>query len=209
VHEADEAALFLRRRGRLMFVTRLRPRRRRSGLAAYAQSLDSNPISHMAVLRVVHVFGSDYPGDRAWDLLAWCHEAGADEFTVAAIVSPGFSQTALEPFDRAAAAYRLSDGPRRHLSGPPDSPLTFATPLWSLGPETVVALRLAFPRGLFDYYPGTDAWFEDLEVYRGAELMFGIITHEHEGVVRVRDEELVQLDAYGFRYRAAGQWVGY
>jgi len=98
---------------------------------------------------------------------------------------------------------------RPHLSGPPDISHTFATPRWSLGPETVAALRLAFPRGPFDYYPGTDAWFEDLEVYRDGELMFGIITHEHEGVVRVRDEELARLDARGFRYRGAGQWVGY
>jgi hypothetical protein len=52
---------------------------------------------------------------------------------------------------------------------------------------------------------GTDAWFEDLEVYRDGELMFGIITHEHEGVVGVRDEELARLDARGFRYRGAGQ----
>lgn len=61
----------------------------------------------MASLHLVHVFRADYPGDRAWDLVCWCHEAGADEFTLSAIVSLGHSQSALSPFDQAASPFRL------------------------------------------------------------------------------------------------------
>ena len=163
----------------------------------------------MPALELLHVFGSDFPEERGWDLVAWCLTSGANEFTVGAIVSDGQPQTALEPFDQAAAPYRLPEQARRHLSGPPSGDLVFPTPLWALTPATLSALRLAFPRGPFDYYPVGDAWFEDLEVYAGGELMLGIITHEHEGVLRVTSHQRAQLDIQGFPYRMTGEWVGY
>jgi len=157
---------------------------------------------------VLHVFGSDISAVKAWELIDWCRLKGADEFTLHAIIAQGASEATLAPFDEAAAPYQLPAASRRHLTAPLGSDLVTATKLWSLTPGTTTALRQAFPQGPFDYFP-SDAWFEDLEIYREHELMLGIVTHEHEGVLRVTPEERAELDHLGFAYRDRGEWVEY
>ncbi len=160
-------------------------------------------------LQTVHVFGPDNDADAAWRLLDWCVGVGADDFTVAGIGSGDPNAEPFRAFDTIADRWRRPPEARRHLSGPPNSGLVFATDLWALNQETILALKAAFPRGLFDYYPGADAWFEDLEVYRRGELLLGIITHEQEGLLRLTTEESAELLERGLVLRSQGKWVGY
>jgi hypothetical protein len=163
----------------------------------------------MTELSVLSVFGEDLPDDKAWHLLEWCHSRGADEFTLFGIVCEGSSDAPLREFDRLAKPFRRSRASRRHLSGPAGKGLIYETDLFELNSETISALRVAFPQGIFDYYPASSAWFEDLEVFRAEEMMLGVITHEHEGVLRVSPEERALLDKAGIAYRLKGEWVGY
>ena len=163
----------------------------------------------LMVLETTHVFGKDLDLEGQWRLLDWCLEQGGDEFTVDAIVCDGGSDAQLQPFDQLVASHKRPRAVRRHLSGPPNQGLTYETDLWRLNRETVDALRIAFPRGPFDYFPEGDAWFEDLEVYRAGELLLGVITHEHEGVLRVTAAERADLDARGIPVRDSGEWVGF
>jgi len=162
----------------------------------------------MTELSVLNVFGEDLPGDMAWRLLEWCRSRGADEFTLFGIVSEGSSDAPLREFDRLAEPFRRSRATRRHLSGAPGKGLIYETELFEFNSQTINALRVAFPQGIFDYYPSS-AWFEDLEVFRGGEMMLGIITHEHEGVLRIFPEERDLLEKAGIAYRLKGEWVGY
>jgi len=161
----------------------------------------------MTHLDVLHVFGSDFTPEEAWDLVGWCHMKGATEFTLTGLVTQGAPTTAFAPFDDAAAPYKLPAASRRHLTGRPDS-LVYDCELWQLTPETIAALPLAFPHGPFTYQP-SDAWFEDLELYRDGELMLGFVTHEAEGVLRITPEERKELENQGVVFRRDGEWVGY
>ena len=48
-----------------------------------------------------------------------------------------------------------------------------------------------------------------IALYRGGELLLGVISHEHEGVLRVRPEERALLDAAGLPYRVQPQYIEY
>jgi hypothetical protein len=161
------------------------------------------------VLETVHVFGKDLGLEGQWRLLNWCLEHGADEFMIGAIVCDGGSDAQLRPYDEMVKPHQLPRAVRRHLTGPPNQGLSYETDLWKLNRITLNALRVAFPRGPFDYFPEGDAWFEDLDVYRGGELLLGVITHEHEGVLRVTSSERADLGARGIPFRDSGEWVGY
>ena len=160
-------------------------------------------------LQTAHVFGADIDPSAGWRLVDWCLEAGADEFAVAGIGTGDSNAEAFRAFDAVADPFRRPSQPRRHLSGPSASDLVFATDLWALNAITLLALRVAFPRGIFDYYPGADAWFEDVEIYRKGELLLGVITHEQEGVLRISNGERADLLSRGFVLREAGKWVDY
>ena len=155
-------------------------------------------------LAVLHVFGADLDPEKAWELFAWCLIRGADELTLHAIVMQGGSTKELEAFENLAAADRLADAARPTMN----SYTAEKRPLWRLTPATLGALRLAFPRGPFEYFP-SDAWYEDPILYRDGEIVLGIITHESEGVLIVSAEERDELDLLGIVYRPDGEWVGY
>ncbi len=155
---------------------------------------------------LLSVFGRDYPGEKPWELLEWCSRLGADEFTVTGIRAGNGSVEVFEDFDRMTDRHRRVQAPRRHLNTAHRE--LEPTDLWSLNADTTAALRRAFPRGFFNYFPA-DAWFEDLNVYRRGDLMLGVITHEAEGILRVTSQERSNLQTAGFPYELRGQWVGY
>ncbi|MBX3175313.1 MAG: hypothetical protein KF709_12940 [Gemmatimonadaceae bacterium] len=156
-------------------------------------------------LQTVHVFGEDYPGDAPWQLLEWCMRQGGTEFTVGGILVEGGSRAVFDAFDRIADSHRLPRSPRYDLC----AGRVLVTDLWRLNPDTVSALRVAFPEGYFSYRPA-DAWHEDLSVYRASgELLFAVVTHESEGVLRITDAEKTSLVSEGFSVHPEGRYVGY
>jgi hypothetical protein len=154
--------------------------------------------------RTLHIFREDFSLEEGWRLIRWCLERGANEFNVYGLLCDGSSDAPLKAFDRLVESHRMPPALRHDLSGEAKS-----VELWTLNETTLEALQVAFPRGLFDYDPRPGAWFEDLMLYRGTELMLGIVTHEGEGVLRLAPRELPDFQAAGFASRAEGRWVDF
>ena len=81
--------------------------------------------------------------------------------------------------------------------------------LWELNDTTEAYLLKCFPRGLVTYETTRGSWCEDPCVYRGDELMLGIVSHENEGVLRIEAREQLTLDQSEMPYRLRGRYVGY
>ena len=157
-----------------------------------------------------HVFHEDLGKLGGERLLDWCRAHGADAFTFTVIGSaPDLAhqaaaiETPLEP-------YALPSGRIRAIpEGEPGSLWTKVPVLWELTDETEAILRACFPDGLLTYVPTLGSWCEDPCLFRGEELMLGVISHEHEGVLRIEARQQLALDQADLPYRLKGEWVGY
>ena len=85
---------------------------------------------------------------------------------------------------------------REHLLAFSRSELVRATHVWRLNGETEAILRRTFTNGLFEYPASESAggWVEDPLVYRDGELVFGIVSHESEGMLRLPEDEFSALE---------------
>jgi hypothetical protein len=146
--------------------------------------------------------------DQSWELLSWCRRNGADEFTISAILSPQESPRMREFFAR-LDLFTLPAGPRRCLSAPEAEPSIREVPLWALNDRTQELLAEALPDGFAASTYDVDLWLEDLLVYRGADFMMGVISHEGGGVLRLTEQELSTLRQAGFPDRDQVPWVGF
>ena len=151
---------------------------------------------------------SDLTPDQSWQLLNWCLDHRADEFTINGIVADA-EGSGSAAFFAALVPYEREEAARRRLSAATVDEFVRPTPLWALRPETIAHLRSSMPDGIFDYNAGGDPWLEDLAVYRRGEFMMGVITHEDGGVLRVTSDELMDLDRIGFPHKDEVPWVGY
>ena len=157
-----------------------------------------------------HVFHADLGEAGSSRLLTWYRALGADSFTFTVIGTPPESE-------RDAAAIEAPLGPfglpasriRAIPEGQPGSYWTRVTALWELNDSTEATLLRCFPTGLLTYLPLNGSWCEDPCLFRGEELMLGIISHENEGVLRIHASEQSVLDQSDIPYRLKGEWVGY
>jgi hypothetical protein len=154
-----------------------------------------------------YVAAADYPEEEIWRLVEWCRTRGATEFTVECLGEPDAPVWA--GFERVVSPYALGEQIRRRMSARTADDLTRQTELWALNDATIGALRQAFPRGVLEYYPADEGWFENLVLYRDGELMFGAITHEHAAVLRITELEHAELAAAGFRSHDELPYIGY
>ena len=158
---------------------------------------------------VVRFFAkSDVTPGRSWQLLTWCLEHGADEFTINGMVA-GAEGSRNAAFFAALGPYQLAEAPRRRLSAASVDEFVRPTSLWTLCSDTITLLRNTMVDGVFDYNAGGDPWLEDLAVYRKGEFMMGVITHEDGGVLRITSDEVMDLDRSGFPHKDEVPWVGY
>jgi hypothetical protein len=139
--------------------------------------------------------------EASWQLVEWCMSKGADEFTLAGVHTGGDDPSSValfQAFDKVATGYRLPPAPREHLSKRPNEEWMQDTSLWRLNEETILLLKQVLPEGVFTYDVGSEAWFEDLAVYRQRNLMLGIISHEREGILQVTEREKAELESAGY-----------
>ena len=157
-----------------------------------------------------HVFHDDLGAAGAERLFLWCQERGADTFTVSVIgAEPGITFAAASLEER-LTPFRVDPRRVRAIPAPePGSSWTNPSQLWVFNAETMAVLRGCFPRGLLTYFPENGAWFEDPCLYRGGELMLGVISHEGEAVLRIEARQQLELDQSGISYRLKGEWVGF
>ena len=145
---------------------------------------------------------------QSWRLLAWCAAQGADEFFVRQMSIEGRPEPYLDRVNALLAPYRLPPAVRPRTvvyMGYPDRELT---DLWALTPESIQTLEVVLPDGLLappSY--DEDGWLEEPTVYRGGEIMLGIVSHEGEGFVNLTDAERGAVEALGVRLHPAGLWI--
>jgi hypothetical protein len=146
--------------------------------------------------------------EQSWNLLKWCMERGADEFTISALVASAESAR-MRAFFQALAAFTLPAAPRRQLSAPSGGQLTREVDRWRLQDASLGILQTALPMGFASREYDVDLWLEDLAAYRDGDFMMGVLSHEGGGVLRVTESELQELRAAGFPDRDEVPWVGF
>lgn len=130
-------------------------------------------------------------------LLAWALEHGADEFALTVMAFQKIEAPLADAFEDALDPWVIPTARRRVLYGRCASDLTREIRLWSLTPQSLALLEQYLPSGLFSYDVQERGWFEDPWIYRRGALLCGVLSHEHEGVLRVTPEEAGELAALG------------
>lgn len=151
----------------------------------------------------------DLTPDQSWQLLRFCQARGATELTVVQLSLQGGPTTFIDRFAADMAGHARAHQLRPHLSGTSLEDFTRMTALWTLDDASVDVLHRYFTDGLFMYPAGT--WdvgcLEDPIFYREGEIMFGIVTHEREGMLSLTDVEHGEVAALGIRTRDEPEWL--
>jgi hypothetical protein len=150
----------------------------------------------------------DLDPEQSWNLLKWCMEHGADEFTISALVT-GAESARMQALFQALAPFTLPAAPRRQLSAPSGGQFTRDVDRWRLEDASLSILQAALPMGFASREYDVDLWLEDLAVYRRGDFMMGVLSHEGGGVLRVTQPELQELRRNGFPDRDEVPWVGF
>ena len=155
------------------------------------------------------LFADDVAAAQTWDLVTWCTQHGATEFTVEELGLQGHPTPFLDRFDADMQAFRLADEHRPRMSGRSKADLVRKTELWGLSSASVAVLQRYFVEGLF-MYP-TSEWeegcLEDPIFYRNGQIMFGIVTHEREGILTLSEFEHSEVAALGICSRERPEWI--
>jgi hypothetical protein len=142
---------------------------------------------------------SDFTAAESWRLLNWCQSIGADEFTIDCVVDNDILwPKRWESFEKLIERFFRGEQTRERMSGRTADDLTRATKIWELNDATTVALTRALPGGLLAYDPSDESSFENPVIYRGGQLLLGVLSHEAFGVFRLSDDEARQLGEAGF-----------
>ena len=147
--------------------------------------------------------------DRTWELLEWCAQQGANEFSVAMLSLGGSPAPFLGEVDAALNAFQPRTAPRKQLTVLVGQPQVQSTKLWALAPASIALLKRYFSTGLFTY-PTAEwnvGWLEDPTFYRDGYLMLGIVSHEQEGMLTLTEVEHAQVAALGIPTRDRAQWI--
>ena len=148
---------------------------------------------------VRHLGEGSVPPETTGPLLRWLAAAGADELTVAVRSFAGEPAPTADAFEDALAPFALPPARRRVLVDVEESDGTREVRRWTLCDESIAALLPFLARGVLHHAPAPDGWLDDLAVYRDGELLLGIVSHEREGVLRLRDDEHAAVAALGVR----------
>lgn len=161
-------------------------------------------------LIVRHIFPTSVPPRLVAPLLRRLVAAGADEFTVTVMAMGEAQAPNADAFEDALAPWALPPATRRmpvDADGAPERSREVRR--WALSEASLAALLPFLPGGLFAWVASPAGWLEDLTVYRGGELVLGIVTHEQEGILRLGADEHAAVAALGVGCRDVGEWVGY
>jgi hypothetical protein len=135
---------------------------------------------------------------ESWRLARWCVEHGADEFTVRVLCAEG-QGTRADQFEDTFDDRFITTDLRRVVRALEDEPARQLR-LWRLDEDALQALHAFLPDGLFTHRVDPHGWLEDPMLFRGGQLMLGVVTHQREGMVRVTTDELRELERIGFDF---------
>jgi hypothetical protein len=152
-------------------------------------------------LASLFILGDEVSTEDSSRLLAWCHEAGADEFSLSIVGVEDAGRARVLAIEHELAAFERDPAPREGLMDMEGEEWIRPVPLWSFTPASIRQLQKVLPDGVFSYGIWTEpAWCENLCLYRKSVLVLGIMTHEHLGIVRVTQSEREALEGLGIRF---------
>ena len=148
-------------------------------------------------------------GDRAPRLLRYLLAKGADEFTITVLALQDTPGPFADAFEDELGPYELRGAERVVLTAADSSKSTRFVRLWSFDATSLERLLTFMDDGPFHSPPGPDGWLEDLTIYRRGELLFGVVSHEQESVLRLTSDEHRELEALGIPSRETSESVRY
>ena len=149
---------------------------------------------------------TDNSADQNWALVEWVMDKGASEFALDILDVEGTRAQWCDDVERKLLPFRLGSRPRERLTARVDNTWIRPTGLWTLNARSVALLKNIFDGDPFTYPCGNETgWVEDPTFYRDSKLVFGIVSHEDYGVLRVDREGLVELEQRGIKLRTASE----
>ena len=155
------------------------------------------------------LFADDVKPEQTWALLSWCHARGASELSLDLLGLQDMPEPFCDRFLLAAAELALPDAAREHMVTYSGQALVRPAALWRLTPASIEVLREFLDEGLFTYPAGEweTGCIENPTFYRDGEVMLGIVSHEREGVLRLRAGEAAAFGALGIPSRDRPEWI--
>lgn len=161
------------------------------------------------MLEVRYVFERSLHGERGPRLLRYLLEHGADEFSITVMALEDTQAPFADAFEDELGPYERPLATRRVLPAAAGQSLTRTVRLWSFNDASLARLLSFVDTGLFHWPAGPDGWLEDLSIYRHGELVLGLVSHEHEGVLRVTHQEHDAVAALDIPSEPAGESINY
>jgi hypothetical protein len=161
------------------------------------------------MLEVRYVFEHSLRDERGPRLLRYLLDHGADEFSITVMALQDVQAPFADAFEDELGPHERAPAVRRTLTA--STPTDFIRPvrLWAFNETTLERLLSFLHVGLFHWPAGPDGWLEDLTIYRGGELVLGLVSHEQEGVLRLTHQEHSEVAALDIPSEATAEWIGY
>jgi hypothetical protein len=131
---------------------------------------------------------------RGWGLVEWCLAHAGNEFSLQFMGLAGEEPAAHARLKSELAAFHRGAPNRERVTAPAGENVRRPTDVWILKGDSLAALRRCLPTGLFaspSY--DVDGWFEDFTIYRGGEIMLGVVSHEGHIFLRLTESEYGEL----------------
>jgi hypothetical protein len=147
--------------------------------------------------------------ERGPRLLRYLLARGAGEFSIRVMAMEDTQAPYADRFEDELAPYVLPIAGRRVVTGQLAPGSMRPVRLWSFTEAALARLLSFLDTGLLHSPPGPDGWLEDLTIYRQAELVLGLVSHEKAGVLRLTPDEHAEVAAMDIPSEVAAEWIGY
>jgi hypothetical protein len=161
------------------------------------------------MLQVRYVFEHSLRDERGPRLLRYLLAQGADEFSITVMALQDTMAPFADAFEDELSPYERESAVRRVIAAESASDVMRVVRLWTFNEASITRLVSFIDTGLFYWPAGPDGWLEDLTIYRSGELVLGLVSHEHEGVLRLTQDEHDAVAALGVSSEVVGDSVGY
>ena len=133
-----------------------------------------------------------HPG---WELIEFLASIGADEFTMDFLYVGDDGKAACDRLVQKLAFASLGQLTRECTVTYANESNPRPIEVYRLNAQAREVLRAIMPEGIFDSGTSSNAWVEDVCVYRRGELLFGTVLHEKYAFVRLTEFEWQQWEA--------------
>ena len=161
------------------------------------------------MLEVRYVFEYSLRGERGPRLLRFLLDHGADEFSIKVMALQDTRAPFADAFEDELGPYERAPARRRVVVDADPLGRTREVRLWNFSEASLDRLLSFLDNGVFHWPAGPDGWPEDLILYRRGELVLGLVSHEHEGVLRLTSHELLEAARIGIPYESMAECIDY